>query len=234
MMLYNICYWWFFLSQGNQLTKYLAHPKIWRPKPCLLMFVSLVTLDGFHLLLSAQLTANLTPEWSSGSKFHQLSHIYAKTSFCCIEIVANNALNPLCIVDFDRLWAKHQPFWTQLSHWQMFMQNGEYTAFWYLQLLYYLMLLQFTISQNRFVEFLEFSKTTAKFGWPEHLASFVSVWLHLKSATTPEPLLPMEQNPNKTYQVIALLEHYFFPSKSKALSTHEIQILSFFFENLQH
>ena len=27
------------------------------------------------------------------------------------------------------------PLWTQLSHWQMFMQNGEYTAFWYLQLL---------------------------------------------------------------------------------------------------
>ena len=28
--------------------------------------------------------------------------------------------------------------WTQLSHWQMFMQNDEYTAFWYLQLLCYL------------------------------------------------------------------------------------------------
>ena len=30
--------------------------------------------------------------------------------------------------------------------------------------------------------FLAFSRTTAEFGWPEHLASFVSVWLCLKSA----------------------------------------------------
>ena len=30
-MLYDICYWWFFLSQDNQWTKYLAHPKIGRP-----------------------------------------------------------------------------------------------------------------------------------------------------------------------------------------------------------
>ena len=44
------------------------------------------------------------------------------------------------------------PLWTQLSYWQMFMQNGEYTAFWYLQLLCYLMQLQFTVSQNKFVE----------------------------------------------------------------------------------
>ena len=89
-MLYNIRYWWFFLFQGNQWAKYLAHPKIWRPKPCLLMFASLVALDGFRLLLSTQLTANLTPEWSSGSMFHPLSHIYAKTPFSCIETVLNN------------------------------------------------------------------------------------------------------------------------------------------------
>ena len=31
-MLYNIRYWWFFLSQGNRWTKYLVHPKIRRPK----------------------------------------------------------------------------------------------------------------------------------------------------------------------------------------------------------
>ena len=32
MILYNIRYWYFFLSQGNQYTKYFAYPKIWRPK----------------------------------------------------------------------------------------------------------------------------------------------------------------------------------------------------------
>ena len=104
IMLYNIHYWWFFLSQGNRWTKYLAHPKIQRPKPCLLMFVSLVTLDGFHLLLPTQLTADLTPEWSGGSMFHPLSHIHAKTPLCCIETVANNALNHRHIV-FDWQWA---------------------------------------------------------------------------------------------------------------------------------
>ena len=83
IMLYNICYWWFFFTQGNRWTKYLAHPKIRRPKPCLLMFASLIALNSFHLLLSTQLMADLTPEWSGGSMFHPLSHIYSKTPFCC-------------------------------------------------------------------------------------------------------------------------------------------------------
>ena len=82
-----------FFSQGNQWTKYLAHPKKRKPKPCLLMFVSLVTLDGFHLPLSTQLTADLTPEWNNRSLFHPFSHINAKTPFCCVESVANNAVN---------------------------------------------------------------------------------------------------------------------------------------------
>ena len=45
------------------------------------------------------------------------------------------------------------PLWTQFSHWQIFMQNDEYTAFWYLQLLFYLTQLQFMIGQNKFVGF---------------------------------------------------------------------------------
>ena len=32
IMLYNIHYWWFSLSQGNRSTKYLAHPKIQEAK----------------------------------------------------------------------------------------------------------------------------------------------------------------------------------------------------------
>ena len=104
-MLYNIRYWY----QGNRWTKYLAHPKIRGLKPCLLMFVFLVALNGFHLLLSTQLTADLTLEWSGGSIFHPLSHIYAKTSFCCFETVANNALNCRRVVVFDRLWANATP-----------------------------------------------------------------------------------------------------------------------------
>ena len=54
------------------------------------MFASLVAMNGFHLLLSTQLTADLTEEWSGGSMFHPLSHVYAKTPFCHVEIVAIN------------------------------------------------------------------------------------------------------------------------------------------------
>ena len=107
-MLFNIHYWWFFLSQGNRWTKYLAHPKIQRQKPCLLIFASLVALDGFHLLLSTQLTADLTSEWSGESLFHPLLNIYTKTPLCCIETVANKALNCQHIV-FDQLWANTAP-----------------------------------------------------------------------------------------------------------------------------
>ena len=109
IMLYNIRYWWVFLSRGHRWTKYPAHPKILRSKPCLLMFASLVTLDGFHLLLSTQLTADLTPKWSSGSMFHLLSHIYTKTLFCCVEIVTNNTLNRRHVVVFDWLWTNVAP-----------------------------------------------------------------------------------------------------------------------------
>ena len=77
IMLYDIHYWSFFLSQGNRWTKYLAHPKIQKSKPCLLMFAPLVTLDGFHLQQSTQLSANLTP----GSMFISIAKYLCKNSF---------------------------------------------------------------------------------------------------------------------------------------------------------
>ena len=81
-------------------------------------------------------------------------------------------INTLFLINYDQML---HPLWTQLSH-------GEYTAFWYLQLLCYFIQLQFLIGQNEFVKFLVFSRTTAEFEWPEHSAWFVSVRLHLKSA----------------------------------------------------
>ena len=97
---------------GSSFLKVIDKKKtlhIRRPKPYLLMFVSFVGLDGFYLLLSTQLIADLTPEWSGGSTCHLLSHIYAKTPFCCIETVANNTLNRWRVVVFDRLWANAPP-----------------------------------------------------------------------------------------------------------------------------
>ena len=140
-------------------------------------FVSLV---DFHLLLFTQLTADLTLEWSGRSMFHLLSHLFMqKLLFVALKQLQTTPW----IVDmllFLINWANVQSLWTQPSHWQMFIQNGEYTAFWYLQLLCYLMQLQFTISQNEFVVlFLVFPGTAAEFG---HSASFLSVQPHLKSA----------------------------------------------------
>ena len=73
------------------------------------MFASLVPLNGFYLLLSTQLTADLIPELIGGSMFHLLSHFYAKTPFGCIETVANNILNCQLVVVFGRLWANATP-----------------------------------------------------------------------------------------------------------------------------
>ena len=153
------------------------HPKIRRPKPCLLKFASLLALAGFHLLLSTQLTANLTREWCGGSMFHPLSHTYRKKKlFFCVETVTIERSESLTcfLIDCEQT---RLPLSTQLSHWQMFMQNDEYTAFWYLQLLFNL----WSVKMNLW-NFLVFSRSTAEFGQPKRSASFLSVRPRLKSA----------------------------------------------------
>ena len=111
---------------------------------------------------------------SGGSMFQPLLHIYAKKQ---LFVVLKQLQTTLWIINTLLFLINCEqtchPLWTQLSHWQMFMQ--------YLQFLCYLTQLQFMIGQNKFGEFLVFSRTTAKFGWPEHLASFVSVQLHTTS-----------------------------------------------------
>ena len=181
-MLYNICYWWFFFCQCNQWIKYLAHPKIWKPKPCLLMFASLVALNGFHLLLSTQLTAGLTQEWSGGSMFHPLSHIYRKTPFSCVETVVNNTLNCWCIVIFDRLWANVA---STLN--TAFSLTNIHAKWWIHCFLISLIppLSHTTLiydQSNEFVEFFGVFWDNCRIWATELSASFVSVWPCLKSA----------------------------------------------------
>ena len=72
-------------------------------------------------------------------------------------------VNVLFLIDCEQ--TRH-PLWTQLSYWQMFMQNSEY-----LQLLSYLMQLQFTIDQMEFMKCFRFSRTTAEFGRSGRLKS---------------------------------------------------------------
>ena len=58
----------------------------------------------------------------------------------------------------------------------------------------------------------------------------MSVQLCLKSAYQLLTIVSNGANPNNTYQAIALLEQYFFPSGSNVLSTHEIQIFLLFWK----
>ena len=77
-----------------------------------------------------------------------------KNSFllCWNSCKRHSELSMHCFWLTEQTW---HPLWTRLFHWQMFMQNGEYTAFWYLQLLCYLTQLQFMIGQNEFMEFFD-------------------------------------------------------------------------------
>ena len=63
------------------------------------------------------------------------------------------------------------PLWTQLSHWKMFMQNGEYTA------IYSFISCNFNLwsAKTSLWSFLVFSRTTAEFGQPKCSVSFASV-----------------------------------------------------------
>ena len=147
------------------------------------MFAWLVTLDGFHLLLSTQLTADLTPEWSAGSMFHPLSHIYTKTPFCCIKIVANNGLSRWRVFVFDRLWANTTPTLDTAFLW-----INVHAKWWiHCLLIFSTPLLSHTTSTyNRPKRvrgvFFMFSRTTAEFGRSKRSASFVSVRQRFKSA----------------------------------------------------
>ena len=186
------------------------------------MFASLVTLDGFHLLLSTQLTANLTLERSGGSMFHPLSHIYTKTPFCCIETVANKTLNRWLGVVFDQLWANAAPTLNTA-----FSLTNVHAKWWIHCLL---------ISSTPLL-----SHTTSIYDWPKRVCGIFQdnckIWatwtfsIICVCPTTFKVSIPSpEQSPNNTYQAIALLEQYFSPSESNTLSTHKIQIFSLFWK----
>ena len=146
---YYICYWWFFLSQGNQWTKYLVHSKILRPKPCLLMFA--LWLAFICSCPLSWLTISLLSQVVDPCFIH--CHIFMqKLLFVALKQLQSTLWivdELLFLIDCEQMC---HPLWIQLSHWQMYMQKDEYTAFWYLQLLCYLMQLQFTIGRNKFVE----------------------------------------------------------------------------------
>ena len=93
-------------------------------------------------------------------------------------VVLKQLQTTLWIVDTLLFLIDCEQTWHSLSHWKTFMEDSEYTAFWYLQLLCYLTQLQLTIGQNEFVEFFCVFGNKCRI-WS---ASFVPVQPHLKSA----------------------------------------------------
>ena len=143
------------------------------PKPCLLIFASLVALDSFHLLLINQLTGDLTPEWSGGCRFHPLSDIYAKTLFCCVETVVNNALN--C-----RFWLTVRKHSSHFEHSFLKMMNTLPSDIFNSSAIS----CNFNLwsAKTSLWSFFVFYGTTGKIGWTDHSTLFVCVRPHLKSA----------------------------------------------------
>ena len=97
-----------------------------------------------------------------------------QTSFLIIDTL-------LFLIDCEQIW---HPLWTQLSQWQMLMQNGEYTASWYLQLLCYLMQFQFTIIQNKFVEFFRVFRDNCRI-WVTWVFSIICVCMTVFKVSIP-------------------------------------------------
>ena len=92
--------------------------------------------DGFHPLMSTQLTADLTLECSDGSMYHPLSHTAWKNLFYCAETARNSSLNRRRVVVFDRLCANavrisNRAFSCSNVHakWLFFMFWGTTDAF---------------------------------------------------------------------------------------------------------
>lgn len=147
-----------FISQDSGRIKYLAYPKIRRPKSYRSTFTFLVASGGFLRLVSTQLPDDLILECSDGSIF---IYCYISTR-CCFWFTASK----------------------RGTHFkQMFLQNSGYIAFWYLKGVSYLTELQFTVFQNAFVDLFMFSGITAEFGRPKRSASSVLVRPRLNSAT---------------------------------------------------
>ena len=175
VMPYDICFCWFFLSQDNRWTKYGGqNPACW----CLHLW-------SLWMVFTCCCSLSWLPIWFRSEvvdpcfmNFHIFMQKLLFTALKELQTI-------LWMIDVLIVWLTMSKCGTHFEHnsyWKMFMQNGEYTAFWYLQLIFYLMQLQFTIGQNEFEEFLVISGMTAEFRKPEYSASFMSVQPHSKSA----------------------------------------------------
>ena len=158
-----------------------------------------------------------------------LSHIYAKHPFCYVETVVNNALN--CQHVFYQLWANAAPTVNTV-----FSLTNVHAKWW----IHCLLISSVSLLSDG-TSIYDWSKWVCRvfFGifrdncqiWATRVFNIICV-----SRTTFKVIIPplnrcfWSNSLNDTYQAIALLEQYFSPSESNALSTHKIQIFPLFWK----
>ena len=130
-------------------------------------------------------------------------------------------------VVFDWLWANAAPTLNTA-----FSLTNVHAKWW----IYYFLIsstpqLSYTTSIYDLWSFLVFSWTTAEFGWPEHSASFVSVWSGLKVSIPPLNCWFQQSR----VQIILIkpllyLNSIFSHQKAMLYQTHEIQIFLLFWK----
>ena len=150
---------------------------MWRPKPCLLMLL-FFTLDGFRLLLSTQLTVDLTPEGRCGSMFHPLLHILCKISFLLRWNSCKQYSESSTCCCFWSTVSKH----STAKWWIHCLLISSTPLLSHATSIYDWPKLVCGVFFFFFFFFFVFSETTAEFGWPHCSALFVSVWLCWQSA----------------------------------------------------
>ena len=219
IMLHNIHYWRFLLSQIDEqntlhIAKYSGPNLVYW---CLHLWSLWTTFTCCSLLswLPIWLRSELVnPCFINCHIFTQKKIVFVGWNSCKPR---SESSTPRCfLIDCEQI---RRPLWTQLSLWQMFIKNGAYTAFWYIQLFGYLTQLQFTIDQNGFVKFYVFRDYCRI--WATWAFSIISIsttafkvnipplnrcfWRGRVRITLTKPLLCLNS---------------IFPSESNALSTH--------------
>ena len=103
-MLYDICYWWFFLYQGKSRNIDTLHIPKYAGQNLLYWCLHLWSL---WMAFTCCCPLSWQPIWLQSEVVDICflhCHIFMQKLLCSVETVANNALNCWRLIVFDRLW----------------------------------------------------------------------------------------------------------------------------------
>ena len=232
IMLYNIPYWWYFLCQGNQWTKYLAHLKIQRPKT--------LPTDGcvFGHFGRLSLAAVHSADCQFDSRVKWWIHVSSIVTYLCKNSFLlhwNSCKQCSELLTRCCFWLTVSKHCTCFEHSFLIekcsCKNGEYTAFWYLQLLCYFTQLQFTIGQNKYMKFSGVFPENCRI-WVTWAFSIICVCMTAFKVSIP----PLNSYVWWSRVWITLIKpllssnSIFSPSETNTLSAYEMQIFLLFWK----